>query len=114
MDFIADILLLSGAIAAAGYCYVLAQRLRRFTDLEKGVGAAVAVLSAQVDDLSTLLDQAEGRAKASAEALIAASSRAEAARDKLDLMLAAMHDVPQDTPKPPTPKVFLRQGGGVN
>lgn len=111
MDFIADILLLSGAVAAASYCFVLAGRLRKFTDLEKGVGAVVAVLSAQVDDLSRLLDQAEGRAKTSAEALIAASARAEVARDKLDLMLAALHDLPADAPKPATPKVFLRQGG---
>lgn len=116
MDFLADILLMAGAAAAAGYCLVLGQRLRRFTDLEKGMGAAVAVLSAQVDDLSRLLDQAEGRARLSAQELVAASARAEAARDRLDLMLAAMHDIPADkgASANAAPKVFLRHGGGMN
>ena len=48
MTLIADILLVAGALGAGLYCHVLAGRLRRFTDLEKGVGGAVAVLSAQI------------------------------------------------------------------
>ena len=50
MDVIADILLVAGALGAGFYCYILARRLSRFNDLENGVGGAVAVLSAQVDD----------------------------------------------------------------
>ena len=56
MELIADILLAAGAIGAGVYCFVLARRLNRFNDLEKGVGGAVAVLSAQVDDLKTQHD----------------------------------------------------------
>jgi len=41
MVFIADILLAAGALSAAFYCFVLSRRLRRFTDLEKGVGGAI-------------------------------------------------------------------------
>ena len=52
MDIIADILLAAGALGAGIYCYILGRRLNRFNDLEKGVGGAVAVLSAQVDDLT--------------------------------------------------------------
>ena len=36
MSQIADVLLIAGAFGAALYCYVLARRLRRFNDLEKG------------------------------------------------------------------------------
>ena len=52
MDLIADILLVAGAFGAGFYCFILSRRLSRFTDLEKGVGGAVAVVSAQVDDLT--------------------------------------------------------------
>ena len=44
MAFIADILLAAGAAAAAFYCFILSRRLRRFTDLEKGVGGAIEQL----------------------------------------------------------------------
>ena len=50
MDLIADILLVAGALGAGFYCFILGRRLNRFNDLENGVGGAVAVLSAQVDD----------------------------------------------------------------
>lgn len=51
MELIADILLVTGALGAGLYCFVLSRRLRRFTDLEKGVGGAVAVLSTRAEEL---------------------------------------------------------------
>ena len=65
MNLIADILLAAGAMGAGLYCLVLSRRLRRFTDLEKGVGGAVAVLSAQVDDLTRTLGKAQATARSS-------------------------------------------------
>ncbi|HAW47377.1 MAG TPA: hypothetical protein DCX34_09090, partial [Roseovarius sp.] len=62
MDLIADILLVAGALGAGLYCHVLARRLSRFNDLETGVGGAVAVLSAQVDDLTRTLRDAQNAA----------------------------------------------------
>ena len=59
MQVIADIFLGAGALGAAVYCLVLARRLNRFNDLEKGVGGAVAVLSSQVDDLTSALTEAQ-------------------------------------------------------
>lgn len=114
MDAIADILMAAGAIGAAVYCIVLGRRLRRFTDLERGVGGAVAVLSAQVDDLTRALSRAEGRATAQVAALAAASDRADAAAGRLDLLLAALHDLPEPVvptapPDPLAPRVFIRQ-----
>ena len=113
METIADIFMAAGAIGAALYCLVLARRLRRFTDLEKGVGGAVAVLSAQVDDLSRMLVKAQGRAGDSVLGLAAASDRAEAAARHLELLLASLHDLPQEPAPPPVSEpppatVFVR------
>ena len=110
MAFIADMLLVAGALGAGLYCFVLARRLRRFTDLEKGVGGAVAVLSAQVDDLTKTLNRAQVTAKGSVETLAEVSQRAEAAATRLELLVAAMHDLPD--PAPPAPRknpVFARR-----
>ena len=58
MEMISDILLVAGAIGAGVYCFVLARRLNHFNDLETGMGGAVAVLSAQVADLTRTLQAA--------------------------------------------------------
>ena len=94
MMTIADILLVAGALGAGFYCYVLSRRLRRFTDLEKGVGGAVAVLSAQVDDLTKTLGQAQMTARTSVGTLDEVSTRAEAAGRRLELLVASLHDLP--------------------
>ena len=77
MELIADILLVAGALGAGFYCYILARRLSRFNDLENGVGGAVAVLSAQVDDLSKTLQSAQGAAGESSASLQQLTDRAE-------------------------------------
>ncbi len=97
MAMIADILLISGALGAGFYCLVLSRRLRRFTDLEKGVGGAVAVLSAQVDDLARTLDAAQATAQTSVSTLDEVSVRAEAAGQRLELLVASLHDLPPTT-----------------
>jgi len=94
MDFIADILLGAGALGAAVYCLVLSRRLKRFSTLENGMGGAIAVLSRQVDDLTGALDRARGAAGESAAKLDALTLRGEAAAQRLDLILAALHDLP--------------------
>lgn len=99
MDIIADILLASGALAAGFYCFILGRRLNRFNDLEKGVGGAVAVLSAQVDDLTRTLTAAQAAANQSAATLTELTGRAEKSAQKLELQMASLHDIP-DTPKP--------------
>jgi len=96
MDFIADVLLISGALAAALYCIVLSRRLKRFNDLEKGVGGAIAVLSAQVDDMTKTLDLAQDSAKGSNESLEGLTTRAEQVAKRLELLVASMHDLPTD------------------
>jgi hypothetical protein len=112
MDLIADILLVAGALGAGIYCFVLARRLSRFNDLETGVGGAVAVLSAQVDDLTKTLNAAQKTAASSAESLEALTDRAEDAAKRLELLVASMHDVPEPKaapqPAPPADGMFVR------
>ena len=103
MELIADILLIAGAVGAGFYCLVLARRLNRFTNLEKGVGGAVAVLSAQVDDMTKTLTQAQGTASGSTLSLEVLTQRAEDVARRLELLVASMHDLPSAAPEPRTP-----------
>ncbi len=98
MELIADILLVAGAIGAGLYCFVLSRRLRRFTDLEKGVGGAVSVLSTQADELRKSLDTAREASDESGIALRELTERAETVAQRLELMMASMHDVAPESP----------------
>ena len=95
MELIADILLGAGALGVAAYCHLLSRRLRAFNQLENGIGGAVAVLSAQVDDLTRTLSEARQAAKESSTSLAGKTERAEKAAAKLELMLATLHDLPE-------------------
>jgi len=104
MEFLADILQVGGALGAGVYCYVLARRLARFNDLETGVGGAVAVLSAQVDDLTKTLEAARTTASASTSSLDGLTDRAENVAQRLELLVASMHDLPQEQPQQDGPQ----------
>lgn len=99
MNLIADILMIAGTIGVAVYCYVLAGRLKKFSTLESGMGGAIAVLSAQVDDLTRALEKARGAATGSAATLEALTVRSEMVAARLEVMLASMHDVPEARPE---------------
>ncbi len=126
MEMIADILLVSGALGAGFYCFILGRRLNRFNDLEKGVGGAVAVLSAQVDDLTKTLTAAQQTAGNSAATLTGLTARAEETSRRLELQMASLHDIPltEAMPKPkpsslpvtPSEPMFIRHraSGGVS
>ena len=96
MEMIADILLVAGALGAGFYCFVLARRLNRFNELEKGVGGAVAVLSAQVGDLNKSLVAARAMSDGSTKSSEGLTSRAETVAQRLELMMASMHDLPEE------------------
>lgn len=95
MELIADIILGAGAIGAGFYCFILGRRLNRFNDLENGVGGAVAVLSAQVDDLGKTLTAAQAAAAQSAQTLTSLVERAEDTARVLEMQMASLHDLPQ-------------------
>jgi hypothetical protein len=101
MELIADTLMVAGSFGAAVYCYVLAARLKRFTTLETGMGGAIAVLSAQVDDMTVALDAARSAATGSASSLEALTARGEAVARRLELLVASLHDLPDPAAPPP-------------
>jgi hypothetical protein len=94
MELIADVLLTAGAFGAGLYCYILGLRLKRFTTLETGMGGAIAVLSAQVDDMTRALEAARTSATGSVSGLDELALRAESAARRLELLLASLHDLP--------------------
>ncbi|WP_050524738.1 hypothetical protein [Pseudorhodobacter wandonensis] len=103
MQLIADILLASGAFGAAIYCYVLAQRLKKLQTLETGMGGAIAVLSAQVDDMTRALETAREAADRQVKSLETLTQRGEDVAGRLELLLASMHDLPEEQKSPPPP-----------
>ncbi|WP_109313641.1 hypothetical protein [Ruegeria sp. AU67] len=114
MELIADILLVAGALGSGLYCFVLSRRLKRFTDLEKGVGGAVRVLSSQAEELKRSLDSARDASDQSGVALKELTERAETVAQRLELMMASMHDVVPDdeeaTESPiPEPETFVSE-----
>ncbi len=94
MSLIADILMTAGALGAGFYCLVLSRRLNRFTDLDKGVGGAIAVLSMQVDDLTKVLEKARKSAGQSSHRLEELTVRGDEVAQRLELLVASMHDLP--------------------
>lgn len=118
MDWIADILLAAGSLGAGFYCFILSRRLSKFTNLESGVGGAVAVLSSQVDDLTRILNEARQSTSDSSNKLEEMTIRAEEAAKKLELMMASMHDLPsKEAPEQAEASVaqvsFMRSRGGT-
>lgn len=117
MNLIADILLVAGSFGAAIYCYVLSGRLKKFTTLESGMGGAIAVLSAQVDDMTRALENARTAANGSADGLQSLTARAEGVAGRLELLVAAMHDLPDPAAEPEPTEAerrlrFVRRRGG--
>lgn len=92
MDLIADVLLIAAALSAAAYCHVLARRLRRLRDLDGGVGAAIATLSTQAEEMKAALAAARNASGDSAKELAQSTARAEMAAGRLELLLASVHD----------------------
>lgn len=108
MELIADVMLAAGAFGAAVYCFVLQRRLTRFNQLENGMGGAIAVLSAQVDDLTKALTAAQGTAAQSTRRLADLTDRADAAAVRLELLVSSLHDLPEPEDRAPEPSADKR------
>lgn len=92
MDMIADALLIAGAAGAAMYCRVLANRLNALKNLDTGLGAAIATLSRQVDEMRISLETAKSASGDQTRALTQLTARGEMAAGRLELLLAALHE----------------------
>ncbi|MEM9434372.1 MAG: hypothetical protein AAGA12_10650 [Pseudomonadota bacterium] len=101
MNYLADIFLGAGALAAAFYCIVLSRRLTRLTRLDQDLGGAIAILSKQVDEMTSVLNAAQAAATASTSALDDQTTKAENASQRLEVLVAALDDLPSEAPKQP-------------
>ena len=95
MGFIADSLLIAGAFAATFYCWVLAARLRRLSEMDKGVGAAIAVLNRQIEEVKKTLEQANNQAREMQESTETARAKAELAASRLEMLIAQAGGAPK-------------------
>lgn len=114
MELIADILLVAGALGAGFYCFVLGRRLNRFNDLREGVGGAIAILSAQVDDLTKTVNVAQVAASGSTQLLSDLTARAEETARQLELQMASLHDVEQSSQEMPQAPKTEKRGASLN
>ena len=85
IDHILQILLLGASGALAGFCILLARRLRKLNNLETGLGGAIAVMSAEVDRLDRALRKARDEASAASETLAEEIAQARREREMWDL-----------------------------
>ena len=93
MNLLADILLGSGAIAAAIYCFVLSRKLSILKGLDQDLGAAIAILSKQVDEMTRVLSSAQETANDSVSQLEDKTTVATHVAERLELMIAALQDL---------------------
>jgi len=96
---VADILLIAATLGAGVFCLVLSRRLTRLSRIDNGLGGAIAVLSAQVDDMSKALTETKSGSQSSATRLEEVNAEAQLLLEELELMLSACHDV--DAPPAP-------------
>ncbi len=95
IDLVADALLLSGALCACAYCFVLSRRLKKLSSFESGLGGAIAVLSTQVDDMQRVLKETEATAGEASSQLKDLVQEAEDAAGNLEVLLASLTDMPE-------------------
>lgn len=94
MELLVNFLLLVGTISAATFSWVLSRRVRKLSDLDQGLGAAIGALSSQVDDMNAALELAQKQAGSSTREIESLTQRAEKAASRLELLLAGLHEAP--------------------
>lgn len=85
VEFVFQIALVTASVGLAGFCVLLAGRLRRLNDLETGLGGAIAVMAAEVDRLEKAIRAARAEATEASEALADEISRSRSERALWDL-----------------------------
>ena len=90
MALIADGLLLIAALSAAFYCRVLALRLRRLGDTDRGLGGVISTLNTQVEEMKSALGAVAAQSDKRTDDLSDLCLRADLAARRLDLLLAAL------------------------
>lgn len=88
----ADFLMILASAGAAIYCLILSRRLTRLTSFDSGIGGAIAVLSAQVDEMKAALAEAKAGTEGAGSHLRDLVGQAREISGELELMIAACHD----------------------
>jgi hypothetical protein len=104
----ADLLMIAASTGAAIYCLILSRRLSRLTSFDSGIGGAIAVLSAQIDEMKTALADAKAGTDGAGSQLRDLIGQARDISGELELMIAACHDFAEEalvvqTPPPEAP-----------
>ncbi|MFI0396482.1 hypothetical protein [Paracoccus jiaweipingae] len=86
---ILQIALVPAMLVLAVYCAVLSRRVRKLNNLESGLGAAIAVMSLEVDRLDTSLRAAREAAQTQSDQLELQLRRAQAMSARLDRLADA-------------------------
>jgi hypothetical protein len=94
--YAADILMILASGGAAVYCLILSRRLSRLTSFDKGIGGAIAVLSAQVDEMKSALADAKAGSDGAGQHLHELVRQARDISGELELMIAACHDFAEE------------------
>ncbi|MBT8412633.1 MAG: hypothetical protein KJP02_12680 [Octadecabacter sp.] len=96
LAYAADILMILASAGAALYCLILSRRLSRLTSFDHGIGGAIAVLSAQVDDMQSALAEAKAGSDGAGRHLHDLVRQAQDISGELELMIAACHDFAEE------------------
>lgn len=92
LNQLADVLLAVASLGAAAYCMVLSRRLKKLGSFDKGIGSAIAVLSAQVEEMKAALREAKAGSDGASENLNNLVRQARDISAELEMMIAACHD----------------------
>lgn len=95
----ADALLILASLGAAIFCLVLSRRLTRLSSIDTGLGGAIAVLSAQVDDMNSALVAMKTGSASAAERLEELNREARQLTEELELMFSACDDLDHAAPR---------------
>lgn len=87
-----DLMLMAASLGAAAYCMVLSRRLTRLGSFDKGIGGAIAVLSAQVEEMKSALGEAKAGTDGAGRHLDDLVNQAREISSELEMMIAACHD----------------------
>jgi hypothetical protein len=92
LSYVTDLLLVTASLGAAAYCMVLSRRLSRLGSFDKGIGSAIAVLSAQVEEMKAALGEAKAGSDGAGRQLKDLVRQAQDISAELEMMIAACHD----------------------
>ena len=113
IEYLFQTALTVASVGLAGFCFLLARRLRRLNDLETGLGGAIAVMAAEVDRLERAIRAARDEATDASKALAAEIATARKERALWDLRQRIGQAAADQPAAKPAPMRRLRKRAGT-